>query len=62
MVNESANVTAEGARIDDTELKNCILRNFSGLDKFDPVEIFSRQFRGLEHIKVKYYSLKKKFL
>ncbi|XP_046861659.1 E3 ubiquitin-protein ligase RNF213-like [Xenia sp. Carnegie-2017] len=51
MVNESANITTKGARIDNTELKHCILRNFSGLDDVDPVEIFSRQFRGLEHIK-----------
>ncbi|XP_046861644.1 E3 ubiquitin-protein ligase rnf213-alpha-like [Xenia sp. Carnegie-2017] len=51
MVNESAKVTKKSARIDDTELKHCILRNFSGLDDVDPVEIFSRQFRGLEHIK-----------
>ncbi|XP_046860850.1 E3 ubiquitin-protein ligase rnf213-alpha-like [Xenia sp. Carnegie-2017] len=50
MVNESAIVNTEGVQIDHTELKHCILRNFSGLDDVDPVKIFSCHFRELENL------------
>ena len=52
MVNGSARVTDDGAWIGDTKLEQCIRRNFSGLDDVNPVEIFSRHFRRLRHIKV----------
>lgn len=54
MVNESAIVNTEGVQIDHTELKHCILRNFSGLDDVDPVKIFSCHFRELENLMVMY--------
>ena len=62
MVNGSARVTNGGAWISDTKLEQCIRRNFSGLDDVNPVEIFSRHFRRLKHIKVMYYAYNKKKL